>query len=82
MDDQKNLEMNLGSPSDMALLMLQARIAKGFSQQEVADNADAYRPYISRMETNDIHLPYLERFFDTMKMCGVTLTATFENKAE
>lgn len=48
-------------------VLREVRKAKGFSQQELADNCNIERTYISRIERG-LHLPSLEAIF---KICEV-----------
>jgi transcriptional regulator with XRE-family HTH domain len=80
MSEQNKIEFVVSSPDDMRLALQQARITSGMSQQELAEEADTNRSYLSRMENGEISLAYMERLLDMFRICGATVTVSFDSK--
>ena len=68
MSEQNKIEFVVSSPDDMRLALQQARITSGMSQQELAEEADTNRSYLSRMENGEISLAYMERLLDMFRI--------------
>lgn len=79
-DSNGKHSIRLNSVPDVSTALLQARIAAGMSQLEAADEADINRTYLSRMETGEISLSYMERVLELMKVYGVTMTVSFDSR--
>lgn len=73
-------EMVVNSSTSLAEAFLQSRIASGKSQQEIADEMDIHRSYISRMETGEISTTVLERMIERLTLCGARITISFDEE--
>lgn len=80
MSDSHRNEMVISSQDDLNLLLGKARVAAGVSQQDAANHVDSFRPYISKVENNGVHIAYVEKAFELLRLYGVTVTASFEDK--
>ncbi|HEY7824540.1 MAG TPA: helix-turn-helix transcriptional regulator [Acidimicrobiia bacterium] len=65
----------VGSPEALGLLLQQARLARGLSQQELAQQLGISQSYVSEMESGKNSLA-LVRVFEFMRATGMTLQAT------
>jgi transcriptional regulator with XRE-family HTH domain len=62
------------SPQALGRLLQQARLARGVSQQQLADELGISQGYVSELESGKSSLA-LTRIFDIMRMTGMTLHA-------
>jgi transcriptional regulator with XRE-family HTH domain len=62
------------SPQALGRLLQQARLARGISQQQLADELGISQGYVSELESGKSSLA-LTRIFDIMRMTGMTLHA-------
>lgn len=62
------------SPQALGRLVQQARLARGISQQQLADELGISQGYVSELESGKSSLA-LTRIFDIMRMTGMTLHA-------
>lgn len=62
------------SPQALGRLLQQARLARGFSQQQVADELGISQSYVSELENGKTSLA-LMRIFEIMRLTGMTLQA-------
>lgn len=82
MTKKKTTEFTITSVKSYREALVESRLAAGLSQQEVADEADINRSYVSRVENGEISVAYIERTLEMFRICGVTLTASFETNGE
>jgi HTH-type transcriptional regulator / antitoxin HipB len=71
----------VSSPEALGLLLQQARLARGLSQQELASQLGISQAYVSEMESGKNSLALL-RVFDFMRATGMTLQATVPEAGE
>ena len=69
----------LRAPADFGLAIQQARVARGMSQTELADELDVSQSTISAIESGQTTI-LLRRLVDLAKLTGVELTATWEDE--
>jgi transcriptional regulator with XRE-family HTH domain len=62
------------SPQALGRLLQQARLSRGLSQQQVADELGISQGYVSELESGKMSLA-LTRIFDIMRLTGMTLQA-------
>jgi len=67
-------------PSDVGLALEQARLARGLSQNEVADLLDMPQSTVSTMETGAGTI-YLRRLLAMARALGLELTASWDDDA-
>ena len=65
---------SVSSPQALGRLLQQARLSRGFSQQQVADQLGISQAYLSELESGKTSLA-LTRVFEVMRLTGMTLTA-------
>ena len=63
------------NPATLGVLLQQARLACGMTQQEVAAALGITQAYVSELESGKSSLA-LTRIFDMMRLTGMTLQAT------
>ena len=68
------LKGTVSSPHALGLLLQQARLAQGLSQQQVAARLGISQAYVSELESGKTSLA-LTRIFDIMRLTGMTLQA-------
>lgn len=69
----------LRAPADFGLAIQQARVARGMSQTELAEELDVSQSTISAIESGQTTI-LLRRLVDLAKLTGVELTATWEDE--
>lgn len=70
-------DAKLRSPADLGLAIQQARLARGLTQTELADELDISQRSVSELESGKPTI-WARRVFDLMGATGVELTATWE----
>ena len=65
---------SVSSPQALGRQLQQARLSRGFSQQQVADQLGISQAYVSELESGKTSLA-LTRVFEVMRLTGMTLTA-------
>jgi transcriptional regulator with XRE-family HTH domain len=65
---------NVTNPQDLGRLLQQARLSRGLSQQQVADELGISQGYVSELESGKSSLA-LTRIFEIMRLTGMTLRA-------
>ena len=65
---------SVSSPQALGLLMQQARLSQGLSQQQVAAQLGISQGYVSELESGKTSLTLI-RIFDIMRLTGMTLRA-------
>ncbi len=68
----------LRAPGDFGLALQQARLARGLSQNELAQQMDVPQSTISEIESGKSTI-YLRRLFSIAKATGVEINATWED---
>lgn len=68
------LRGGVASPQALGRLLQQARLARGLSQQQVADKLGISQSYVSELESGKTSLA-LMRIFEIMRLTGMTLEA-------
>jgi HTH-type transcriptional regulator / antitoxin HipB len=68
----------LRTPSDLGLVIQQARLSRGLSQTEVAQSLGISQRSVSEIESGRTTI-YARRLFDLMRETGVTLDAEWED---
>lgn len=71
----------VNSPRSLGLLLQQARLARGLSQQELARQLGISQAYVSEMESGKDSLA-LVRVFEFMRATGMTLQASVPEAGE
>lgn len=71
----------VASPAALGRLLQQARLARGLSQQEVADELGTSQAYVSELEAGKNSLA-MTRVFEFMRLTGMTLTAAIPDDIE
>lgn len=64
----------VASPQALGRLLQQARLARGLSQQQVAQELGISQSYVSELESGKSSLA-LTRIFEIMRLTGMTLRA-------
>ena len=65
------------SPQSLGRILQQARLVRGLSQRELAEQLGTTQRYIWEMEAGKPSI-YTTRLFEMMRATGVELTATIE----
>ncbi|MCD7100854.1 helix-turn-helix domain-containing protein [Pseudoclavibacter sp. 13-3] len=68
----------LRAPADFGLAIQQARMARGLSQAQLAEQLDLSQSMVSEIETGKSTI-YLRRLLELARATGVRLTATWED---
>lgn len=68
------LRGGVASPQALGRLLQQSRLARGLSQQQVADRLGISQSYVSELESGKTSLA-LMRIFEIMRLTGMTLQA-------
>ncbi|MGO1592445.1 MAG: helix-turn-helix domain-containing protein [Ancrocorticia sp.] len=68
-------------PADFGLAVQQARMARGLSQTELAEQLDVSQSAISELESGKSTI-HLRRLLQMAQLTGVEFTATWEDKDE
>ncbi|MFT4299285.1 MAG: helix-turn-helix transcriptional regulator [Aeromicrobium sp.] len=68
----------LHAPADFGLAIQQARLARGLSQQQVADLLDLPQSTVSEIESGKSTI-YLRRLLSLARATGLELTATWQD---
>ncbi len=71
----------LRAPADFGLALQQARLARGLSQTELAQELGVTQSTISAMESGSSTI-YLRRLLDVARATGVELSASWEGSDE
>lgn len=69
----------LRSPADIGTVLQQARMARGFSQTELAAQTDLPQSTVSAIE-NGMSTIHLRRLLELARATGITITATWEDE--
>ncbi|MFA7325017.1 MAG: helix-turn-helix transcriptional regulator [Candidatus Nanopelagicales bacterium] len=64
----------VSSPQALGRILQQARLAKGLTQHELAEELGISQGYVSELEVGKASLA-LTRIFEIMRLTGMTLTA-------
>ena len=73
-------EAKLRSPADIGLAIQQARLARGLTQMELADQLGISQRSISELESGKPTI-WARRMFDLMRANGVELSAMWDGEA-
>jgi HTH-type transcriptional regulator/antitoxin HipB len=68
------LRGGVASPQALGRLLQQSRLARGLSQQQVADRLGISQSYVSELESGKTSLA-LMRIFEILRLTGMTLEA-------
>lgn len=71
----------LRAPGDIGLAIQQARMARGMTQRDLADELGVTQSTISAIESGGSTI-YLRRILDVARLTGIDLTATWEDDDE
>lgn len=69
----------LRSPADIGTVLQQARVARDFSQTELAAQTDLPQSTVSAIE-NGMSTIHLRRLLELARATGITITATWEDE--
>jgi len=73
-------EAKLRSPADIGLAIQQARLARGLTQVELADQLGISQRSVSELESGKPTI-WARRMFDLMRATGVELSAIWDSEA-
>lgn len=72
--------MEIKSGDDLRKALTKVRIASGLTQKELSNEVGVNRTYLSRMESGDISLVFVDRLLDMLEICGATVTVSLNDE--